>query len=266
MLVKALAPTQQSRLKRIHFLGIDLVPPRGVFTRRGNVEAPVEEGEDHCWAFQIDAALSSLYTLATNQTLVFTPQELIDFDAGSKPGTSSNRNEGGTLLDGFNWHSRPVFYINGIGFVPEFKESLLRVAVTFHPISSSLQIKDVSVLSDYSKGILRPSPAELDGEVEGLAVQIVGFDVIDGERVWKLKNSHGEKWGMRGFFYVRRDVEDPSENFYLAQKPVYPILDGVNEDLFACFYRSTRLGCEVTMKDQFANYVVLKEICCVENH
>jgi hypothetical protein len=58
------------------------------------------------------------------------------------------------------------------------------------------------------------------------AVVLVGYGVrkSDGVEYWSLKNSWGEKWGLSGFFYMRRGADGEAGLCGVALKGVYPVM------------------------------------------
>lgn len=44
--------------------------------------------------------------------------------------------------------------------------------------------------------------------VGGHAIEIVGWDEKNGEKCWIIKNSWGESWGDKGYFYIKRGVNE----------------------------------------------------------
>lgn len=59
---------------------------------------------------------------------------------------------------------------------------------------------------NYKSGVYVKSPnAKLDG---GHAVTLVGYGTEEGIDFWKIQNSWGPDWGEKGFFKIKRGVNE----------------------------------------------------------
>ena len=59
------------------------------------------------------------------------------------------------------------------------------------------------------QGIYEGDNCPKDGTGTNHAVLIVGYDSVDGEDYWIVKNSWGQKWGINGYIFIRRNTDLP---------------------------------------------------------
>lgn len=65
-----------------------------------------------------------------------------------------------------------------------------------------------SVYSDfmsYKSGVYKHTSGSLEG---GHAIKILGWGVENGEDYWIVANSWSAAWGMDGFFYILKGVNE----------------------------------------------------------
>ncbi|GAU39868.1 hypothetical protein TSUD_69160 [Trifolium subterraneum] len=75
--------------------------------------------------------------------------------------------------------------------------------VSKQPVSVSL---DGTGLQFYSGGVYGGEYCTKDSKTTNLVVLIVGYDSVDGEDYWIVKNSWGKDWGEKGYLYIKRNV------------------------------------------------------------
>ena len=82
---------------------------------------------------------------------------------------------------------------------------------------------DVDILND-----------KLDS-LEGHAIIIVGWTVIDNENVWIIRNSWGDSWAQDGFFYFKMFNPDNEFHAQALSKPLvrYAFID---ISLYTCIF------------------------------
>ena len=59
------------------------------------------------------------------------------------------------------------------------------------------------------QGIYEGDNCPKDGTGTNHVVLIVGYDSVDGEDYWIVKNSWGQKWGINGYIFIRRNTDLP---------------------------------------------------------
>ncbi|KAK2393698.1 cysteine protease XCP2 [Trifolium repens] len=86
----------------------------------------------------------------------------------------------------------------------EESENELLCAVAKQPISVCLYAPED--FHHYSHGIFDGPNCPLDSKDTNHCLLIVGYDSIDGEDYWILKNSWGMSWGMNGYMRMKRNT------------------------------------------------------------
>lgn len=96
--------------------------------------------------------------------------------------------------------------------------SLLQAVYTIGPISIAIDTSDN--FQFYSSGIY--SSSECSKTYLDHAVLVVGYGVTpSGKKYYIIKNSWGASWGMNGYIYWDRDIEDMCG---IAQAASYPVV------------------------------------------
>ena len=72
---------------------------------------------------------------------------------------------------------------------------------TFGPVAIAIDVGTTDLLQAYESGIF---PAIACGQNPDHAVLIVGYNTEDDVDYWIVKNSWGETWGEKGYFYLER--------------------------------------------------------------
>ena len=72
--------------------------------------------------------------------------------------------------------------------------------VSGFPFVVGIKVYDTFESDEVAKTGLVPMPTEHDKELGGHAVVCVGYD--DSRQVWIMRNSWGEAWGDKGYFYL----------------------------------------------------------------
>ncbi|KAL5096859.1 hypothetical protein RYX36_001186 [Vicia faba] len=81
----------------------------------------------------------------------------------------------------------------------------LLAVVAKQPLSVSIYAKSPE-FQLYTSGIFRGDDCPVDSLEVTHGMLIVGYDSIEGEDYWIVKNSYGEKWGMHGYMYIKRNT------------------------------------------------------------
>ncbi|KAL5096868.1 hypothetical protein RYX36_001195, partial [Vicia faba] len=97
----------------------------------------------------------------------------------------------------------PISAIHSFKSVPQSEQGLL-CAVADQPISVGFCVtKDF----EYHTGEIYEGPhCSDDPEKVNHSMLIVGYDSLDGEDYWIIKNSWGINWGINGYAYVKRNT------------------------------------------------------------
>merc|ERR1712168_757552 len=91
-----------------------------------------------------------------------------------------------------------------VGSAPGDEKELLRVLASFGPVSADVDADQPSFML-YESGIYSDDNCKTDREDLYHSVFIVGYDSMDGQDYWIVKNSFGTSWGMDGYMYIARN-------------------------------------------------------------
>jgi len=183
---------------------------------------PVKNQEQcgSCWAFSATETIESIWILAGNSIQILAPQQIVDCDTGGQ-------DEG---CDGGWPYGAYEYVISAGGMEPESDypytaqdgtcefnaaDVVTRISswnyVTQNQNETAMQVwlvneSPLSVCVDavtwqfYQGGVLQ---GQCGTQIDH-CVQLVGYQNMDGVKVWNVRNSWGLDWGMEGFIYVRR--------------------------------------------------------------
>uniref|UniRef100_A0ACD5UGV8 Uncharacterized protein n=1 Tax=Avena sativa TaxID=4498 RepID=A0ACD5UGV8_AVESA len=197
-------------------------------------------GCDCCWAFAAVATVESLNKINGGELLDLSEQELVDCSVadqnGCKPGYIDDalkwiQNKGGAVTEAeYSYQARVgvckttqtgakrVAAITDVKLVDG--ELWLRVAVLKRPVAVGIDAQG-AVLQNYKTGIYKGPCTTTTNH----AVVLIGYGVSDnGEEYWILKNSWGEGWGQKGFFFMRRGADGPEGLCGVARWGTYPVM------------------------------------------
>eukprot|EP00727_Mastigamoeba_balamuthi_P005556 m51a1_g162 hypothetical protein (459) ;mRNA; r:522727-524441 len=193
-----------------------------------------------CWSFASMGVLEAAYKIATDQTMQFSTQQLVDCaetDLGQGTGC-----QGGNYDEAFgylsqhramlesaypytarNGHCREqsngvvrVVSFNAVGWDDE--SQIMSAVMRYGPLGVTLS--GAQMMSHYSAGVLSTGDGTCQDNVNH-AVVLVGWTTVDGIPAWIIKNSWGNWWGVqpagwagegdsatsKGFMYVKRGSE-----------------------------------------------------------
>ncbi|KAL5096857.1 hypothetical protein RYX36_001184 [Vicia faba] len=189
-----------------------------------NNEVVYDSTSSCCWAFACVGAIEGIVAIKKGKLISLSEQELLDCVPNAGCG-------GGSKSDGFKWVignkgvARQDDYpytakkdvcrcgqisnsensdIDSYYLVDRTDKGLLAV-VAKQPLSVSIYAKSPE-FQLYTSGIFRGDDCPVDSLEVTHGMLIVGYDSIEGEDYWIVKNSYGEKWGMHGYMYIKRNT------------------------------------------------------------
>ncbi|XP_028637210.1 cathepsin 7 [Grammomys surdaster] len=196
-----------------------------------------------CWAFSVAACIESQLFKKTGKLIPLSVQNLMDCSAaygnndcsGGKPYSAFQyvKNNGGLEAEAtypYEAKVRPCRYrpersvvkVTRFFVVPRNEEALMQALVTHGPIAVAIDGSHES-FSKYRGGIYHEPKCRSDILDHGLLLVGYGYEGHESEnrKYWLLKNSHGEKWGEKGYMKLPRD-----QNNYcgIASYAMYPVL------------------------------------------
>lgn len=179
-----------------------------------------------CWAFGATEALSDRFCVSKNVQVILSPEDLVSCD------DSNDGCQGGQLQSAWQYMANPGVvadscfpYTAGGGSAPPCSEKCSSGQVykvqgsTIHTYTDEQSIQTAimnggpveasfSVYQDfmsYSSGVYQHKSGSLLG---GHAVKIVGWGNSNGTPYWIIANSWGTSWGLNGYFWMLRGVNE----------------------------------------------------------
>ncbi|XP_046913874.2 peptidase 1 [Dermatophagoides farinae] len=177
-----------------------------------------------CWALSTISCVETAYLAQKNVSLQLSTQELVNCakEHGCKKGT---------VLDGIEYimangttteeacpfiseestcdqSKKPRYEIsNWCYFKPVEDDIRKNLVLRRTSVSVSMNIKNLKAFVHYDGSfVIRENSFPSIGNKSYHAVNIVGFGTKDDIDHWIVRNSWGEKWGDKGYFYVERDI------------------------------------------------------------
>jgi len=212
-------------------LKLDEIPRFKDWRIEGNFVTPVKN-QGHCgscWTFSSTGCLESAWAVHHNELTSLSEQQLIDcagaFDNhGCNGGLPSHafeyvsQNNGidteagyaykaideGTCSYDKNFDS-PVKVKGSFNITQGDEDSLFQAVLYLNPVSIAYEVVDD--FRFYAGGVYQSDNCKQGPTDVNHAVLIVGFGVdSSGTNYWIVKNSWGPAWGMDGYFWIRRGV------------------------------------------------------------
>jgi cathepsin L len=191
------------------------------WTVKGAVTPVKDQGQcGSCWAFSATGALEGAWFLKNGSLYNVSEQQLVDCSTAE----GNEGCNGGLMDDAFQYvidnglttdaaypytatgpnacqAKGKLTVVKATGFtdvVPN-SETALMSALTEQPVSVAVEA-DQGSFQFYSSGVMTKScGTQLDH-----GVLAVGYGTLDGQDYYKVKNSWGEDWGMKGYILLGR--------------------------------------------------------------
>jgi len=181
-----------------------------------------------CWAFSASEVASDRLCISKGTNVVMSPEYILECDTTNmgcqggylnkvwdflvhtgttsdscRPYTSGSGTVGGkcssTCSDG-----SPLVLYKATGSVPVTGEiDMMTELMNRGPIQIAFQV--YQDFMNYKSGVYTHTSGSLLG---GHAVELVGWDVVNGVKAWIVKNSWNTSWGMNGYFMIRRGTDE----------------------------------------------------------
>jgi cathepsin B len=181
-----------------------------------------------CWAFSASEVASDRLCISKGTNVVMSPEYILECDTTNmgcqggylnkvwdflvhtgttsdtcRPYTSGSGTVGGkcsnTCSDG-----SPLTLYKATGSVPVTGEvDMMTELMNRGPIQVAFQV--YQDFMSYKSGVYTHTSGSLLG---GHAVELVGWDVVNGVKAWIIKNSWNTSWGMNGYFMIRRGTDE----------------------------------------------------------
>ncbi|CAM9527949.1 unnamed protein product [Sphacelaria rigidula] len=222
-------------------LGVEDLPEEVDWTKKGGVTEVKNQGScGSCWSFSTTGSMEGAHFIKTGDLAVLSEQELVDCD------TYDMGCQGGLMDYSFHWIQQnggicseqdyPYIATGGIcqksscDVVPGTgvdkwidvgtTEEELMAAVAQQPVSIAIEADQMS-FQLYSGGVLTATcGTNLDH-----GVLLVGYGVYeDGTKYWKVKNSWGGDWGMKGYILLKREAPQHGGECGILMQASYPVL------------------------------------------
>jgi len=193
--------------------------PASVDWRTKGAVTPVKnQGQcGSCWAFSTTGTLEGFHAINTGTLLSFSEQQIVDCDTtcygcgGGWPylaleytaanGIEQESQYPYTAMDGTcKYDKSEATAVNtGYTFVTTKSTNALLTAIVSMPVSVCIEA-DQEVFQFYTSGVI--TAAENCGASIDHAVLAVGYDTIQSQQAFIVKNSWGTTWGDEGYVYI----------------------------------------------------------------
>jgi len=193
--------------------------PASVDWRTKGAVTPVKNQGDcgSCWAFSTTGVLEGFHAINTGTLLSFSEQQIVDCDTtcygcdGGWPylameytasaGIEQESQYPYTGVDGTCVYdqSEATAVNTGYSFVTPQSTNDLLTAIVSMPVSVCIEA-DQDVFQFYTSGVI--TAAEDCGASLDHAVLAVGYETIQSQQAFIVKNSWGTTWGDEGYVYI----------------------------------------------------------------
>jgi len=224
-----------------HLRSVD-VPSSIDWSTKGAVTPIKNQGQcGSCWAFSTTGSTEGVNFIATNKLVSLSEQQLVDCS-----GSYGNQGCNGGLMDNaFQYiiHNgglcteeaypyegadgtcksstcTSAVTISGYKDVPQDSDSAMMSAVAQNPVSVAIEA-DQSAFQFYAGGVLTSNAC---GTALDHGVLVVGYGSESGSDYYKVKNSWGASWGLKGYVLLGRGASynGGKGQCGVLQQPSYP--------------------------------------------
>ena len=208
-----------------HLRAVDL-PSSIDWSTKGAVTPIKNQGQcGSCWAFSTTGSTEGISFISTGKLPSLSEQQLVDCS-----GSYGNQGCNGGLMDNsFKWWEThpPVLeadypYTSGsgttgkctttkhtaaakvTGFKDVTSESDMEAALNVGPVSVAIEA-DKSIFQSYTSGVItgKTCGTQLDH-----GVLAVGYGTEGSQAYWKVKNSWGATWGVKGYVLLAKGTDE----------------------------------------------------------
>ena len=178
-----------------------------------------------CWAFSSTGSLEGAFQIATGKLTSFSEEQLVQ--CATKSGNQGCN--GGLMDNSFKWWEEhaPVLesdypYTSGSGttgkctktkhtaaakvggFKDVSSETAMEAALNVGPVSVAIEA-DKSIFQSYTSGVItgKACGTQLDH-----GVLAVGYGTQGSQAYWKVKNSWGATWGVKGYVLLAKGTDE----------------------------------------------------------
>lgn len=219
--------------------------PASVDWRKSGLVVPVkDQGQcGSCWAFSASFTASVAASLSSGKVIDLSEQQLVDcaglkygnlgcnggmyenadhyyFDSGACSENSYPYVSGTTKSAGTCQKCTPVAQFSKCYDITPNNELALKEAVAQQPVSIAIEA-DTKYFQLYSGGVM--TDAAKCGTTLDHAINIVGYNEVNGQKYWIARNSWGQTWGTENgyVFLARSDSQNTQGMCGLAQQPSF---------------------------------------------
>lgn len=223
---------------------VSQVLPESIDWRAENLVTPIKNQQacGSCWAFSAVGAMEGQHSKKTGKLVSLSEQNLVDCSQkfgnygcnGGWPneameyviwnkGIDTEKLYPYTGQDGncnYNSSNTGANFTKVINITQGDVNGLLNAVGTIGPISVAVDV--VNDFQFYSHGIYESTECMNDHDDLNHAITVVGYGMTStGKKYYTIKNSWGTDWGVSGYIYFSRDIDNMCG---IAEAASYPIV------------------------------------------
>ncbi|CAL5183570.1 unnamed protein product [Lathyrus oleraceus] len=200
-------------------------PPATLDWRSNGAVTPVkDQGEcGSCWAFSSVAAIEGIVAIRTGTLISLSEQELLDC-------LPDGDCDGGFVPEALDWVQRHSGVASRLDYPYTASKGVCKASETQTSANSNIDSEEAVQRSDrallcavakqpvivgiyadspsfklYTNEIFKGEDCPSDPKNVTHAMLIVGYNSLNGEDYWIVKNSHATTWGIQGYMRIKRD-------------------------------------------------------------